>query len=82
MVGWGLGVLRTSRKAPWWWLEMPRELGRGPWIFSHVEIFGSGVSRATGSLLTHPLGPPSIGADCVAGFHGAHMERQVEGRVN
>lgn len=53
---------------------MPRELGRGLWFLSHVEVLGNGSSGATEPLLTHLLGPLSIGAGYVAGFRGARRK--------
>lgn len=31
-------------KSPAGWLEMPKELGEGPWFFPTVEVLESGVS--------------------------------------
>lgn len=80
MVGWvGMdrGLARNLHLAA----RNARELGRVPWLFFHVNVLGSGVSGVTERLLTHFLCPPSIGTDCVAGFHGDHREGRFWGRV-
>lgn len=58
-----------------------RELGMVPWLFFHVDVLGSGVSGVTEQLLTHLLCPPSIGTDCVVGFHEDHREGRFGGRL-
>ena len=51
--------------------------GEGPLVFlphGGPRDWGAWL-RAIGLLLTHLLGPLSIGAGCVAGFHRAHREQ-------
>ena len=60
--------MRASTKSHCWLLEIPKELESGPWYSSLADVLESGVSGATGTLLTQFLATLSISRGSVVGL--------------